>query len=360
MQITIVVFLVFALLHVFLYGSKPSKGIREHDYISLRQTNCIKGVSALGVLLVHTTAVIACRPFDFILTSTGNLFVGLFFFYSGYGTMFQYERRGEAYLKGFPRKKLKNLLFPWLLLALAAPVYYALGAPSTAAYTSPFPLSVFFERVGEWVPNGWFIFVLLLFELVFYCFARLHPKNGSTLILWYFLFTTAYMVIMKKLAMGFWWYSRSHCFLLGLIWSKYEPNIISAVKKCFWICWFVLAACTVWLFSWFIKSGEPIASTVLLLTAFIPFVQLTCMKVSFENPMLDFFGRISMSIYLTHGFALGILHSNLVNISVDWLYALTALLLTIDASVVLNFFLTKFVFRFPFRKEPKSYKVPVK
>lgn len=335
-DISVIAFLLLLMLHILLFQCKPVKGIRESDYLSLRQTNCVKGISALGVLLVHTAAVVPTGLFDFMMTYSGSLFVALFLFYSGYGTMFQFKAKGEEYLRGLPGRKLKRILAPWGLLALMAPLYYALGAPSTEALISPYHLGVYLERLGEWVPNGWFIFVILLFDLVFYGLARMRLKKTSTLLLLFGVFTVVYMRIMYLLGMGFWWYTRSHCFLMGLVWREYEDKILAVVKRHFWIWWSVLALCVVPLYLRHIRINEAVFTTAVMLMVFVALVQLTCMKVAFENPILDFLGKISMEIYLLHGFVLGMLHSKAIYITQNWLFALLALMLSIDLAALMH------------------------
>lgn len=336
LNFSIILFLLLVMLHILLYGCKFSREIRERDYISLRQTNCIKGFSAIGVMLVHIAVCMYNSSFAEWFVSFGTLFVGVFFFYSGYGTMLQYKAKGELYLKDFPQKKLKKILLPWCVIAAIALVCHVFGAYNMVALDSPYPMGRLLEQLGEWVPNGWYIFVLLLCELVFYCFARLHPKKSSTLLVWYSAFMVIYVLIMGSLGMGSRWYFRSHCFLLGLIWQEYETTILSVVKKNFALWWGLLLVCTVFLLRWYFTSANSFWSTVIMLIAFVPLVQLTCMKVAFENPILDFLGNISMEIYLTHGLVLGILRSSAICISEDWLFALVSVMLTIDVSILLN------------------------
>lgn len=336
-SISIVFLLFLLLLHVSLINVQLSHGsFREEDYVSRSQTNCIKGFAAVSIMLVHLSAVTETSLFSQIFVNCGSPLVALFFFYSGYGTMYQYQAKGEAYLKGFPGKKLKKLLVPWLILALIATVYYGLGAPSTAYFIPSAPVRNALEWLGEWVPNGWFVFVILLFDLVFYWLAHFFRQKTPALILCYSLFTAMYMLVMYWLNMGFWWYYRCHLFVFGLIWCAYGQKLVQRAKKHFWLWWGFLFAATLSLFARYILSGEAFVVTTVMLVLFVALVQLTCMKVKFENPILQWLGNISMEIYLIHGFALGILRSSAIYVEQDWLFGLLAVVLTLDISHLMH------------------------
>lgn len=131
-----------------------------------------------------------------------------------------------------------------------SPLYYALGAKSTAALPPAFRLQNILEQLGEWVPNGWFIFIILLFEFSFYIMARLFKQDTRKIIIGCIVIVGGCIACMRILHMGYWWYYRSHCFLMGMIWCEEEERLINMFRKHFRLWWtgifsgvFVLSMC---------------------------------------------------------------------------------------------------------------------
>lgn len=336
MSFTVEEFLLCSFLFILFFGSSLPKNIhifRETEYISLNQTNCIKGFLACGVMLFHLTRD---ASFARLFFPCGSLFVGLFFFYTGYGIMYQYLTRGEAYLKGFPKKKLGKVLMPWVILALFSPVYYAMGADPTAALETGRLVQNILEQIGEWVPNGWFIFVTLLFQLVFYCLVHFGCRKPLALIIGNSAFVILYMMAMYHFGMGHWWYYRCHCFILGLIWASYREELVAVFKKHYFLWLLILTASLVRLYIVYVTKNNDYLVTMAMLTVFVVLVQLVSMKLKLGNPVLTWLGSISMEMYLVHGYMLEIVRMALGGYSRTWLYGLLVVLSTLVVSTILK------------------------
>ena len=85
-------------------------GSFHEDYLSVDRTTAVKGIFTILILLSHLMGYLGTDPSKDLgarfLTLLGQMVVVMFFFYSGFGIMKQYGRRGEDYVRGFPRNRI--------------------------------------------------------------------------------------------------------------------------------------------------------------------------------------------------------------------------------------------------------------
>ena len=83
----------FAILPlIVLLNSKLTKN--NEDYLSISNTNILKGISVLVVILHHISLYTNSNKYlDFVFGQAGFLAVSIFLFVSGYGLMIQYTKK---------------------------------------------------------------------------------------------------------------------------------------------------------------------------------------------------------------------------------------------------------------------------
>lgn len=143
----------------------------------------------------------------------GYLFVGVFFFYSGYGLK-KSIRNNPHYLDGFLRKKIANIYFPFLI----AEICYTL---LTAYYNNDYT-GLILRCVGFQLSNSmlWYVVEILAMYILFYLFEKRHVPMIGYGIVW--IIFSAFASITD---LGSWWYVSSPCFIFGLVCGKYEEKI---------------------------------------------------------------------------------------------------------------------------------------
>lgn len=104
---------------VLLIGVKPEgKGKWFEDTLSLRVSKGLLGFCAVGIMLHHMSQTIFFAGEDpgvlLFMVDVGVCFVGMFFFFSGYG-LYSSLRDKPNYLKGFLRNRLTAILVPLYL-----------------------------------------------------------------------------------------------------------------------------------------------------------------------------------------------------------------------------------------------------
>ena len=73
------------------------------DYLSVQQTENLKGIFILLVLFHHLNIFAGVGDVYNFFSNAGYIAVGGFLFISGYGLMYQFEHKGRAYVKSFPK-----------------------------------------------------------------------------------------------------------------------------------------------------------------------------------------------------------------------------------------------------------------
>lgn len=106
---------VFFILCLIFYKSKISKEfLNPTDII---QTKSIKGILSILIMLGHIFATknIMNNGIDLLIVSPGFLYVGMFFFYSGFGLVQGYINK-KSYLHNFLYKIFSKIYVPFILM----------------------------------------------------------------------------------------------------------------------------------------------------------------------------------------------------------------------------------------------------
>lgn len=370
--ITLLIYPIIAAILLFGF-KKAKKGEFNEEWNSFSETKAIQGLMALCIVCHHTAqqTCVNWLPSGNIVnglnvfSDTGFLFVGVFFFWSGYG-LFKSFKNKQKYLSGFISKRVVPVLVPYVLVCFL----FTLER-----------LFVFKEKMPLWfkITNftgitigyyfGWYVQAIVVFYLVFY-FAFKYSRYDFDAILYVFagvlLWVVAGLIIDHNdyFMRGQWWYNSTMLFPFGVLFAKNESKIIEFLKKRF----IILVPSSIILFflsfffSRFMESiggyygemmgfpfSKKILYRVLTLTPqflaaamFTLFLILICMKAEFHNKVLDFLGSHTLEIYLTHAFFLEFfaISYNYKRDSIfyarPWLLLLVTIILTIPAAVLLK------------------------
>lgn len=338
---------VFGLLILsFIPGIKiAGKNNFNEDYFSFKTTTCLKGILAFCVILHHVSQKSA---FD----STGSLqffphigfvFVGLFFFCSGYGLYKSFKTK-DNYFDGFIKKRVLPIVISYYIMVALYAVYYLIKKPGFS--------------VSEWIcklsgvtminSQAWFVYVIVIMYLAFYFIFKNEKlrENGIALMLlvaivqglifiicnhfpWYlgnegwwknpgaFSSVSWWMRPCALLFSGEWWVESTWAFVFGLWFCKNEESILAHIKKNYLLNFiiftivFALASFATIHFIWDVGfwsdmggdlgTGKKAAGYILLnmyccLASF--YLALIMLKVRVQNKFYEFFGKMSLELYL--------------------------------------------------------------
>ncbi len=295
--------------------NKWLQGIGE-NYLSLRNTICLKGILSVCIIFCHLWGAVSLghpqlsegiigHTIGRICTVLGYLSVALFFFLSGYGLTLQYQKRGEKYLKTFLQQRIVPLYIINIFL-----IFFYWGARALFGEQISWRLLVgSFLFGGTVIASGWYLQSILLFYVLFFLSFKYFKKDISqisTLIVGFFI----YLVFCFLLRLESTWYESSFCLIIGVIWGKFSDCITVKLgtKKTLAVYLFLSAALfgITFIFGNFSILSEALRVSIKCLSScfFVIFVVLLLRVLPIDNFITYFLGKISLEIYVFHGFFL--------------------------------------------------------
>ncbi len=359
---TYIILIALALL-LFL-GLKPSK-LREwqEEPLSLDKSKAIQGFAAVAIIVHHLSQELAetAGAIGFF-SELGVLFVGIFFFFSGYG-LYTSLKTKENYLKGFLKKRLVTILVPFYMCIL---VFTASACICGTRFT---PLQLLGVLSGWSLINQhmWYIVEIAILYIAFFLIYRLiKNRTAATVVMSVFVIAMIAGSLMlchgndmscSYWFQGEWWYNSSFLFVIGIIFSKHSEGLRKIARKGYI---FLLAAFTalsgllgVQTFYmlrkysyWSEIPGEDpkyldkircLSVQLPWIICFVCFLLLIMMRVRFGNPVLKFLGSISLELYLIHNLYLTGLRSGTVfRVSSPGMYCILTILMAIGLATVIS------------------------
>lgn len=156
-----------------------------------------------------------------------------------------------------------------------------------------------------------------------------------------FLFTIAYIALLKNLQFGNWWFQTPVSLNMGMLVVCYEDKMRNMLKASYRliavILLFALVGCG-YLTQLEDIDGWPMGfmSLSVLLGAFV--YAMVCRSPLPNNIILGFLGKYSYEIYLLHGAFISVLYGRTYTYIADWwlVFILLTLLSTFVAAVILR------------------------
>ena len=359
---TFVILIALALL--LLVGIKPSK-LREwqEEPLSLERSKAIQGFAAVAIIVHHLAQELAQEAgLIGFFEGLGVLFVGIFFFFSGYG-LYTSLKTKENYLKGFLKKRLVTILIPFYMCIL---VFVTAACIRGEKFT---PLQLLAVLSGWALINGhmWYIVEIAILYLAFFLIYRLiKNRTAATVVMGIFVLAMMAGSLMlchgKDMSasgwfQGEWWYNASFLFVVGIIFSKHSESIRKIARKAYYLLLVVFAALSAALglqttymlrkYSYWseIPGQDPkyldkircLSVQLPWIFVFVCFVLLLMMKVRFGNPVLKFLGSISLELYLIHNLYLaGLRNGTIFKVYSPGMYCILTILLAIGLATVIS------------------------
>ncbi len=329
-----IVFLLF-LLGTYLYGLYYSVDNKD-KYLSLYNTNQLKGFFALIIIFHHLTQNIYGDE-GLVLHNAGYIGVAVFFFFNGYGLMYKLKN-DENYLKGFFRKRLLKILYPFLMV-------YALGMILDWIQGNPHSISEIiksFINGHPLVSGSWYVIFILLFYLFFWAAAVFFKRNPVKVIIASGCFLVIWIVFCIFRKFGQVWFISCLSILLGMCWDYIDNKIeVLAEKKSRYV--YFSAMIIIFIFLHSLYSGalhgtyKGFFIAMLSSTVFAFLIMVLNYYLQNKGPVLNFFGKISFEFYLIHTLFISLLRGNIINIENDFLFAILVFGFSILSAYFMNF-----------------------
>lgn len=360
--------LIFAV--ILFWGAKAAKrGEFNEDFLSLKVSKGIQGFFAICIITHHFS-----QQYIYVGEGTGALtlfgligflFVGVFFFFSGYGLFKSYKTK-PGYLDGFLRKRLPvvlvplyviNTIFTIIVLVSKGTVYNDMNPLLIGMDNILFRITTFLG-ITLMNSNAWYMVTIAIFYLVFY-FTFINSRNEDDSLKIMAVFSVIYVIAGIFAGHGIlwlqgeWWYNSSMLFIVGMYTAKNEEKILVFIKKKYvllvTVCTIstvimtVAAICATAMISYYRPGLHGKVCSVICLfcetlatALFVSLVLMITMKIRLNNSILDFLGRIALEVYLVHRFFIVSLNSRYVTVPSKILYLALIYVFTIISAVILH------------------------
>ncbi len=291
----------FALMCLWGARAKLRNGAFFDDYMSPEKTTAIKGVFIIIVFFSHFNSyadftwsgdLLYVRMVKII----GQWMVTLFMFYSGYGVMAQIDRKGEAYVRAMPAKRILSLIFKFDIAVIIFTLIKL--ALNEKIRSSKFLLSLIgWESMGN---SNWYIFdILLLYAITYIAFRFIKDKKyyivGCAAVT---AFSLGYILLLAKTDIkDYWWYDTVLCYCAGMFWFLWRKPLekLIAGKTAVWLPVLTLfAAASIIANKFDQRTAVKLLSTLL----FTALVVVVTMRISFCNKALIWCGKHLFEIYI--------------------------------------------------------------
>lgn len=327
MNLTLCVYILI-LLVILLWNAKITKQeISLESAFSLTITKGMQGFFALCILIHHVALALRDTSgyhgeLEFF-ENQGVLYVGFFFFCSGYGLLVSYETKKD-YLQTFVIRRVLTVLVPFFICNYA----YMITTLLLGHKFSNVNLVKAFFGILLLNDHMWFAVEIMILYMVFFLLFRYMESNrlryGLMLVFIIAMMTLSFFsghnIEGEEQAYWFkgeWWYDTTPLFFVGLLVGKNRQRIESFIQKFYPILLSISAVLFVVLYlstNYMLKTRGYWSETIQnpayddkLLTllvqvpmviTFVGFWVLIMLKVKMSNPLLTFLGKISLEMIL--------------------------------------------------------------
>lgn len=318
----------------------------EQKTFSLDTMVCIKGIFAIMIVLFHLSQRIECGFLFILIGDTGYLSVAIFFFISGYGMYKHVIQSGGGYCRSIISKRLPRVILPWVIASLIYAIYWA----SEGGVEKIIQICDNHKNGYLLITNSWYVIAISIFYIVFFFAFRYCKNNYKAGILFSFIGILTYIVIAYLIGLGGWWFYSSFAFIVGMLWCEKEVAINKIEGKnyvlfiFFWAVIFIIGYILRFFNSNELHSAIVYNIALLISSAgFVGFVFSILNRVSLNNQLWRFIGKISYEIYLLHELIYNILRNNKLGIYIqsDFLYVIYTLIISIIFAYIFNLLITK-------------------
>lgn len=373
--------IVVLLAFILFFGVKfAKKGEFHEDALGLETSKGIQGVSAICIVLHHLTQNITnngnlnvfkmAGPLG-IFEDIGVIFVGIFFFFSGYGLIKSLMSKPD-YLKGFLKKRLIKVLVPTFVCIFIFLFVYSMinGKMDLLSYIK--------YGTGYLLINShmWYIVEIVVLYLAFYIIFKFFYKFLEKEYLAY-IFMGAFTIGLVVFSVfqghcargdvwfkGEWWFNATLLFFIGMLIARFGAKIKEVLKNP-WLYYGAIVLClgltilfafltnhslsTIGYYTEYMEGRNHYLDKFCVLAVQLPMIifavltlALVMLKVKFGNPIMKFIGSISLELYLCHNIFLSLFRNrSFILIRENELFTVAVLACSIILAYIIHLFVGK-------------------
>lgn len=290
----------YIIIFMFFYFT-PKKNVKHN--ITITDTYYLRGFSILFIVFHHISQRISytnilIKPFIYFV----YLFVGLFFFLSGYGNYISLSRKKESPTRWLIKRILNLVIFFIIGLILNLLINHEL-------YQTP---EIFFIDLITFTYNPytlWFFKVLLVLYIISYILDIIKISDKTKIIL-LFVIVFFYILLCNIFKVGDYWWNSIIAYPLG-IFIAWKPISKVAVKKVIMYMLLFSITCVLGL-KYILFKPISLFFFLIIVTNYFYIFSFDDKK-NVLHTFIKNMGKISLGIYLYHTIFLTLLASKIDN-----------------------------------------------
>ena len=277
---------------------------KQQDYLSHDNTNCLKGIFAVFVLIHHLyqySGLFDDSAIGLAFQALGYLSVGMFFFYTGYGMMVSKNKIGYVKVMGRRRILPLYLFYVFLIIFYTA---WQLILHYPVSYVDIIQSFLFGKTI---VPLGWYLQVAFIIYLLLWGVFIIVKKDTECLSIT-IIVLVLYSVICNICGLASTWYESVFCVVLGMSWAVNKNKIDNLLDRKTWRMFLVSAF--LFLISVVGTKISPLLNieikmiSAVFFSVFITVATYVFPNFFYNNYITRVLGKYSLEIYVSQGFFL--------------------------------------------------------
>lgn len=295
------IFFIVILIAIICSGmTAAKKGEFFADYCSPKNTGTINGIFSVLIFLSHIVTYIDFdspwdEPYMAFRAFMGQLVVATYLFYSGYGIMESYKKKGHSYAMSIP---FHRLFKTWYHFAIVICMFAVVSIGIRKLEYTPAEVVLGFTGYVSLGNSNWYMFVTFaLYVIVFLSFFIMR-KSKTLAVCLVFVLTVALALWENEMGLANTWFNTVFCFPAGMVFSLVKPYADKILMKNDLV-WFAgFTACLV-VFGFFSQNrGESIIHHNLFAIFFAVTVTVMMMKIQIRSTILDWFSQHIFSFFI--------------------------------------------------------------
>ncbi len=325
------------LLLLIMITARPKK--YNENYLDKKNTDAIKGIFLVFVFISHFILYKIPLQNNWVdsvgvkfITKLEQLMVTMFLFYSGYGVMESIKRKGDDYIKTFPKKRILTTLINFdiaVLIYMFASRYFVTHTVFSIESLKKIVLAL----IGwdGFQNSNWYIFSILVLYTITYLSAKAF-KNKHERVISIFIGTFLFTLLMSRFKPVY-WYNTAFCFVFGTVFSTYKEEIEKWLlgKELILIIYMTM------LFLVLYKLKNNIYLYYIYTIVFTLIIVLLTRKIYLSNIALSWMGRNLFPLYIFQRLPMMLLKDNSFMKENTYVLFITCLILTLIITLIYNF-----------------------
>ena len=331
-----IIAIVFFIISIF--GIK--KDTNHDEFMSLSQTSAIKGLLALEVFLCHIYAYYPSGIMMKTFNAIAYIPVALFFMFTGYGLVFNVEKKKDKYIKGFLKKRFLKLYIPlWISLIFTFIIKLFINKEVDCSLNT-----ILADVLG--LNAIWFLKVIIIYYFVFWLIWSFVPDKYRLMAMCIFVIAQCLFCFFINTYKSY--YTSSFGFVIGMFLAidnngfAFTAKVNSYIQKNkVKMLILISVALAITMLGYFLLHDNRLFGELLLRNIVgIVIVLLFCLinyNISFGNKISKLLGTISYEIFLIHPAVIVSVKTCFGAIPSDWLQILLILFITIIGSIITHY-----------------------